>query len=91
MQFCLGALKKMFWLFSCRSLLPFRDIMYAKNLYLLSCQHMTTKMVISLKIQQNIDLLQRVSLKNVDFRLKPLKFGFHVNVRPHSNYGQMST
>ena len=63
--------------------------MYAQNLYLLSRQHVTTKMVISLKIQQNIDLLQRVSLKNVDFRLKPLKFGFHLNVRPH-NFTQIT-
>ena len=36
----------------------------------------------SIRIQQNIDLSQRVTLKNVDFRLKPLKFWFHVNVRP---------
>ena len=33
-----------------------------KNLYLLSLQHVTAKMVISLKIQQNIDLLQRATL-----------------------------
>ena len=68
--------------FFCWSFLPFRNITYAKNLYLLSRQHVTPKTVISLKIQQNIDLSQRVSLKNVDFRLKPLKFWFHVNVRP---------
>ena len=53
-----------------------------KNLYLLSRQHVTAKTVISLKIQQNIDLSQRVTLKYVDFRVKPLKFLFHVNVRP---------
>ena len=45
-------------------------------------------------IQQNIDLSQRVTLKNVDFRQKPLKFWFQVNVRPqrrqfHTNYSQM--
>ena len=45
-----------------------------KSLYLLSHQHVTAKTVISLKIQQNIDLSQRVTLKNVDFRVKPLKF-----------------
>ena len=45
-----------------------------KNLYLLSRQHVTTKTAISLKIQQIIDLSQRVTLKDVDFRLKPLKF-----------------
>ena len=71
----------MFCMFSCWSLLCFRNIMYAKNLYLLSSQHVTVKTVISLKIQQNIDLLQRVSFKIVDFRLKLLKFWFHVNVR----------
>ena len=45
-----------------------------KSLYLLSRQHVTVKTVISLKIQQNIDLSQRVTLKNVDFRVKQLKF-----------------
>ena len=45
-----------------------------KNLYLLSRHHMTAKMVISLKIQQDIDLSQCVTLKNVDFRVKALKF-----------------
>ena len=43
-----------------------------KNLYLLSRHHVTAKTVISLKIQRNIDLLQLVTLKNVDFSLKPL-------------------
>ena len=61
-------------MFFCSSLLRFRDITYAKNLYLLSRQHVTAKTVISLKIQQNIDLSQRVTLKYVDFRVKPLKF-----------------
>ena len=45
-----------------------------KSLYLLSRQHVTAKTVISLKIEQNIDLSQRVTLKYVDFRVKPLKF-----------------
>ena len=40
-----------------------------KKLYLLSRQHVTVKMVISLKIQQIIDLLQRVTFKDVDFML----------------------
>ena len=53
-----------------------------KTLYLLWRQHVTAKTVISLQIQQIIDLSQRVTLKNVDFKLKPLKFWFHVNVRP---------
>ena len=35
--------------------------------------HVTAKTVISLQIQQIIDLSQRVTLKSVDFRLKPLK------------------
>ena len=53
-----------------------------KSLYLWSHQHVTGKTVISLKIQQNIDLLQRVTLKSVDFRVKPLQFWFHIKVRP---------
>ena len=35
-----------------------------------SRQHVTTKTVISLKIKQNIDLLQRATLKSVHFRYK---------------------
>ena len=53
-----------------------------KSLYLWSHQHVTGKTVISLIIQQNIDLLQRVTLKSVDFRVRPLQFWFGVNVRP---------
>ena len=53
-----------------------------KSLYLWSHQHVTGKTVISLKIQQNIDLLQRVTLKSVDVRVKPLQSWFHVNVQP---------
>ena len=45
-----------------------------ESLYLWSHQQVTGKTVISLKIQQNIDLLQRVTLKSVDFRVKPLQF-----------------
>ena len=60
----------------------FEILRMQKTLYLLWCQHVTAKTVISLEIQQIIDLSQRVTLKNVDFRLKPLKFWFHVNVRP---------
>ena len=83
MQFCLGAFNNVLYVF----LLKFASfskysIMHAKHLYLLSRQHVTANSVISLKIQQNIDLSPRVSLKNVDFRLKPLKLGFHVNLRP---------
>ena len=43
-----------------------------KSLYLWSRQHVTAKTVMSLKIQQNIDLLHYVTLKSVDFRAKPL-------------------
>ena len=35
---------------------------------------MTAKMVISLEIPQNIDLLQCVTLKSADFRVILLKF-----------------
>ena len=38
-----------------------------KSLYLWSRQHVTARTVISLKIQQNIDLLQHVTLKSVVF------------------------
>ena len=59
--------------------LVFKILRSQKNLYLLSRQHVTAKTVISLKIQENIDLSQRVTLiKNVDLRLKPLKFDFMV-------------
>ena len=40
-----------------------------KSLYLWSQQYVTGKTVISLKIQQNIDLLQRVTLKSVNVTL----------------------
>ena len=56
-----------------------------KSLYLWSHKHVTGKTVISLKIQQNI-VLQRVTLESVDFRVKPLQFWFHVNVRPQRRY-----
>ena len=38
-----------------------------KKLLFVVRQHVTTKTVISLKIQQNIDLSQRAALTNVDF------------------------
>ena len=60
----------------------FRDITYAKNLCFLSRQHVTPKAVISLKIQQNIDLSQRAALTMLISGKKPLKYRFHVNVRP---------
>ena len=69
MQFCLGALNNVLHVFSLKLASFLKE-----NLYLLSRQHVTAKTVISLKIQQNIDLSQRVSLKNVDFRLKLLKY-----------------
>ena len=37
--------------------------MYAKNSYLLSRERATAKMLISLKIQQNVDLSQSVTFK----------------------------
>ena len=48
--------------------LRFSRYYVCKNLYLLLRQERTAKMVISLKIQQNIDLLQHATLKSVDFR-----------------------
>ena len=55
----------MFCCFFPWSLHRFRDITYAKTLYLLSRQQVTAKTVISLQIQQIIDLSQRVTLKNL--------------------------
>ena len=60
-----------------------------KSLYLWSHQHVTGKTVISLKIQQNIDLLQRVTLKSVDFRVKPLNFDFTCD-RKDVNFTQIT-
>ena len=74
MQFCFGALNNVLYVVLLKFASFSRYYVCKKNLYLLSCHHVTAKTVISLKIQQNIDLLQRVTLKNVDFRVKPLKF-----------------
>ena len=51
-------------------LFVFEILRMQKNLCFLSRQQMTPKRVISLKIQQNIDLSQRAALTkfNVDFR-----------------------
>ena len=74
MQFCLGALNNVLYVFSLKFASFSRYYVCKKNLYLLSRQRVTAKTVISLKIQQNIDLSQRVTLKNVEFRFsKPLK------------------
>ena len=74
MQFFLRVSNNVLHIFSLKSALFSRYYVYAKNLYLLSRQHVTTKTAISLKIQQIIDFLQRVTLEDVDFRLKLLKF-----------------
>ena len=47
----------------------FEILCMQKNLYLWSRQHVMAKTVISLKMQQNIDLLQRATLKSVNFML----------------------
>jgi len=44
-------------------LLRFRDITYLKDSYLLSHQRAIVKMLISHKIQQNVDFTQRASSK----------------------------
>ena len=44
-----------------------------KNLYLLSRQCVTAQTVISLKMQQNIDLLQRATLRKCWFQVKTVK------------------
>ena len=68
-----------------------RPVLYV-NGQLFSALFHTLKHLIT--IQQNIDLSQRATFKNVDFWQKPLKLWFQVNVRPlrhsfHSNYSQM--
>ena len=75
MQFCLGALDNVLYMYV--FLLKFASFLkyyVCKKTCLLSRQYVTAKTVISLKIQQNIDLSQCASLKNVDFRLKLLRF-----------------
>ena len=52
---------------------------YYVNSQLFSALFHTLKHLIT--IQQNIDLSQHATFKNVDFWLKPLKFWFQVNVR----------
>ena len=73
MQFCLGALNIVVCFFA-EVFFVYEILHMQKNPYLWSHQHVTGKTVISLIIQQNIDLLQRVTLKSVDFRVKPLQF-----------------
>ena len=53
---------------------------YYVNGQLFSALFHTLKHLIT--IQQNIDLSQRATFKNVDLWQKPLKFWFQVNVRP---------
>ena len=72
MQFCLGALCSV--CFFAEVFFVYEILRMQKSLYLWSHRHVTGKTVISLKIQQNIDLLQHVTLKSVDFRVKPLQF-----------------
>ena len=74
MQFCLGALSNVQYVFLLKFSSFTRCHVGKKSLYLWSHQHVTGKTVISLIIQQNIDLLQRVTLKSVHFRAKPLQF-----------------
>ena len=74
MQFCLGALNNVLYVFFAEVFFVYEILRMQKSLYLWSHQHVTGKTVISLIIQQNIDLLQRLTLKSVDFRVKPLQF-----------------
>ena len=74
MQFCLGVLNNVLYVFFVEVFFVYEILNMQKSLYLWSHQHVTGKTVISLKIQQNIDLLQHVTLKSVDFRVKPLQF-----------------
>ena len=47
-----------------------------KSVYLFSHKHVPAKTVTSLQIQQNIDLSQCVTLKDVDFRYTVKYFDF---------------
>ena len=73
MQLCLGTLNNVLCFFA-EVFFVCEILRMQKSLYLWSHQHVTGKNVISLIIQQNIDLLQRVTLKSVDFRVKPSQF-----------------
>ena len=68
MQFCLGALNNVLYVFFAEVCFVYEILRMQKSLYLWSHQHVTAKMVISLKIKQNIDLLQCTTLKSVHFR-----------------------
>ena len=59
--------------FSAEVFFVYEILRMQKSLYLWCHQHVTGKTVISLIIQQNIDVLQRVTLKSVDFRVKLLQ------------------
>ena len=74
MQFSLGALNNVPVCLFAEVFFVYVILRMQKILYLWSHQHVTGKTVISLIIQQNIDLLQRVTLKSVHFGVKPLQF-----------------
>ena len=94
MQFCLGALNNVLYVFLLKVSSFTRYYVCKKAcLYLWSHQHVTGKTVISLVIQQNIDLLQRVTLKSVDFRVK-LNYNFDFALtcdRKDVNFTQITT
>ena len=91
MQFCLGALNDVLCVFLLKLASFSKYYVWKKNLYLLSRQHVTAKTAISLKFQQHIDLSQRVTLKNVDFSLKPIKFDFTLKCdRKDVNFAQIT-
>ena len=71
MQFCLCVLNNVLYVFFAEVFFVYKILHTQKSLYLWSHQHVTG---LSLKIQQNIDLLQRVTLKSVHFGVKPLQF-----------------
>ena len=69
MQFCLGALNNVLYVFLLKFASFTRYYVCKKACICGHHQHVTAKTVMSLKIRQNIDLLQRVTLKSVDFRV----------------------
>ena len=62
-QFCLGALNNVLYVFFAEVCFVYEILRMQKGLYLWSHQHVTAKTVMSLKIRQNIDLLQCVTSK----------------------------
>ena len=90
MQFCLGAFNNVLYVFLLK-FASFSKYYVCKKPVFVVTSARDRKTVISLKIQQTIDLSQRVSLKNIDFRLKTLKLDFTLTCdRKDDNFTQIT-